>query len=131
MTRLTYKARAIRDGDWWSILAHVGTREVASQSRRLANAEPMIREAIALTLDIDEDAFDVEIQPELPGGDVARLAREAAELRAEYEATGKKLISATARAIRVLRKRGYSVRDVADLIGVTPGRVSQIEHGHR
>jgi DNA-directed RNA polymerase specialized sigma24 family protein len=131
MSRSSYKVRAIRDDGWWSLIADVGTREVASQSRRLDTAGPMIREAIALALDIDEDAFDVQIHPELPAGDVARLAREAIELREEYEATGQKLSRATARAVRVLRKRGYSVRDIAHLIGITPGRVSQIEHGRR
>lgn len=131
MTRRSYKVRAIREGDWWSLIAVVGKREVASQSRRLAHAEPIVREAIALALDIDEDSFDVVVQPELPGGEAARLAREASQLREAYEAAGKELTTTTARAIRVLRKGGYSVRDVADLIGVTPGRVSQIEHGRR
>lgn len=131
MTRRTYVVRAIREGDWWSLIADVGRREVASQSRRLATAEPMIREAIALALDIDEGSFDVEVLPELPESEAARLAQEASELREAYEAAGRQLSTTTARAIRVLRKRGYSVRDVADLIGITPGRVSQIEHGLR
>jgi hypothetical protein len=45
----TYRVTATRDGDWWSLVAaDVGGREVASQSRRLDQADSAIRDAIAL-----------------------------------------------------------------------------------
>jgi hypothetical protein len=56
----TYRVTATRDGDWWSLVAYeVQGREVASQSRRLDQADAAIREAIALVLDVDGDAFEV------------------------------------------------------------------------
>ncbi|MFO7778967.1 MAG: hypothetical protein R6V28_11490 [Nitriliruptoraceae bacterium] len=62
----TYQVTATRDGDWWSLVAsNVGGREVASQSRRLDQADAAIREAIVLVLDVEHDAFDVDITPEL------------------------------------------------------------------
>jgi predicted RNase H-like HicB family nuclease len=50
----TYRVIATRDGDWWSLVAEdVEGREVASQSRRLDQAEAAISEAIALVLDVE------------------------------------------------------------------------------
>ena len=46
---ITYRVTATRESDWWSLVAEdVQGREVASQARRLDQAEGAIREAIAL-----------------------------------------------------------------------------------
>jgi hypothetical protein len=64
----TYRVIARRDGDWWSLVADdVGGREVASQCRRLEQADSAIREAIALVLDVEQGAFQVQIAPEVEG----------------------------------------------------------------
>jgi hypothetical protein len=43
----------------WSLVANdVDGREVASQARRLDQADATIREAIALVLEVDDEAFD-------------------------------------------------------------------------
>jgi DNA-directed RNA polymerase specialized sigma24 family protein len=125
--RPVYEVRAIREGDWWSLVADLGSREVASQTKRLANAEEMIREAIALALDVEDDSFEVNIDPILPN-ELQTIAGSAMDLRSQWEELGQELSKATSEAITKLRARGYSVRDIAELVGVTPGRVSQIEH---
>jgi hypothetical protein len=62
----TYRVTATRQGDWWSLVAHdVLGREVASQSRRLDQADAAIREAIALVLDVDGEEFELQISPDL------------------------------------------------------------------
>jgi DNA-directed RNA polymerase specialized sigma subunit len=124
----TYQVTATRDGDWWSLVAaNVQDREVASQSRRLDQAEAAIREAIALVLDVDQCNFEVDITPELDRIEVSDKTLEILELRRELAELSDRARRQTPAAIAELRAAGLTVRDVAQLLGVTPSRVSQIE----
>jgi len=123
----TYQVVATRDGDWWSLVAsNVGGREIASQSRRLDQADAAIREAIALVLDIEHDAFDVDITPQLEL-EVSDETLEVLALRRELAELSERARRRTPAAVAELRAAGLTVRDVAQLLGVTPSRVSQIE----
>lgn len=125
----TYTVTATRDGNWWSLIAtDVDGREVASQSRRLDQADAAIREAIALVLDVDEASFDVEVTPMLDQTGVSEETVELLELRRELSRLGERSRRLTPQAVAELRAAGLTVRDVAELLGVTPSRVSQIEH---
>jgi DNA-directed RNA polymerase sigma subunit (sigma70/sigma32) len=124
----TYRVTATRDGDWWSLVAYdVEGREVASQARRLDLADAAIREAIALVLDVDGDAFEVAISPDLRHVDVSDDTLEALELRRALTELSDQARRRTPAAVAELRAAGLTVRDVALLLGVTPSRVSQIE----
>lgn len=124
----TYQVTATRDGDWWSLVAvDVGGREVASQSRRLDQADAAIREAIALVLDVEHDTFDVDITPELERVEVSDETLEVLALRRELAELSNRAHRKTPAAVAELRRAGLTVRDVAQLLGVTPSRVSQIE----
>ena len=129
---MTYHVTAIREGDWWSLVAHdVQGREVASQSRRLDQADAAIREAIALVLDVDGDEFEVEISPDLRHVEISDGTLEALELRRDLAELSDRARRRTPAAVAELRTAGLTVRDVAHLLGVTPSRVSQIEkQGH-
>ena len=122
--RPVYEVTATREGEWWAIVADLGEREVASQARRLDQVEPMIREAISLVLDVDAHAFDIEVTPVLPG--VSAEAREAIELRQRLADLQGRLGEIEPEAVSELREH-LTVRDVAELFGITPSRVSQIE----
>jgi len=125
---ITYRVTATREGDWWSLVAsNVGGREVASQSRRLDQADAAIREAIALVLDVEHDAFDVDITPELERVEVSDVTLEVLALRRELAELSDRAHRQTPAAVAELRAAGLTVRDVAQLLGVTPSRVSQIE----
>ena len=124
----TYQVTATRDGDWWSLVAvNVAGREVASQSRRLDQADAAIREAIALVLDVDVDDFEVAISPDLRHVEVSDETLEALELRRALAELSNRARRRTPAAIAELRSAGLTVRDVAQLLGITPSRVSQIE----
>lgn len=124
----TYRVTATRDGDWWSLVAHdVEGREVASQSRRLDQADAAIREAIALVLDVDGGAFEVDISPDLRHVEVSKDTLEALELRRALAELSDRARRRTPAAVAELRAAGLTVRDIAQLLGVTPSRVSQIE----
>ncbi len=125
----TYTVTATRDGNWWSLIAEdVGGREVASQSRRLDQADAAIREAIALVLDVDPDTFDLDIVPVLDEAAVSAETLELLEVRRELAELSERSRRLTPKAVTELRASGLTVRDVAELLGVTPSRVSQIEH---
>ncbi len=127
-----YQVTATRDGDWWSLVAlNVRGREIASQSRRLDQADAAIREAIALVLDVDVDDVEVEISPDLCHVEVSDETLEALELRRALAELSDRARRRTPAAIAELRSAGLTVRDVAQLLGVTPSRVSQIEKQDR
>ena len=65
MKRKTYTARCQRSGDWWAISVPE-LRGVHTQARRLDKAEAMVRDAIALFLDVPSDSFEVRLEPVLP-----------------------------------------------------------------
>ncbi|MEY3073317.1 MAG: hypothetical protein RLZZ353_1513, partial [Actinomycetota bacterium] len=78
----SFRVRATREPGWWSLIADdVGGREVASQSRRLDQADAAIRAAIALVLDVDPAAFEVTIVPDVELLPVSAAARETVTLR--------------------------------------------------
>jgi predicted RNase H-like HicB family nuclease len=54
----TYTARAVRSGKWWAIEIEE-LDGVYSQALRLDQAEAMARDAIAATLDVSPDSFEV------------------------------------------------------------------------
>jgi len=127
-----YKVTATREPAWWSLVAHdVGGREVASQSRRLDQAEVSIRAAIALVLDVDAASFTVTITPDLRSVPMSDAAREALELRRALNELSERAHRRTPIAVAELREAGLTVRDVAHLLGVTASRVSQIEQRER
>jgi DNA-directed RNA polymerase specialized sigma subunit len=124
----TYRVTATREADWWALVAFdVEGREVASQARRLDQAEAAIREAIALVLDVEDDVFDVAITPDLSHIEVSGGTLEALELRRDLAELADRARRQTPTAVAELRQAGLTVRDVAQLLGVTPSRVSQIE----
>lgn len=64
VTRTVYEVTAKRwSGGWELHIADVGV----TQSRTLDDAEAMVRDYIAVDLDVPEDSFDMVITPELGG----------------------------------------------------------------
>jgi predicted RNase H-like HicB family nuclease len=120
----TYTAKATRDGKWWSI--EIPELGFFTQARRLDQVEEMARDAIALTLEVAPDSFDVTVAPELPAKvqavlDEVRSSREAAEHAAELAALKAR------EAARVLHeKEGMPLRDVGRVLGVSHQRAHQL-----
>lgn len=122
---MTYEVVITREGHNW--LADVPSVPGAHTfARSLPSLYDSVREVIVLMDDLDDDAtpavtYRLEVDDALlrEAVDVGRARVELAELERSVQArTGKTVTELTA--------RGYSVRDVAALIGVTPGRVSQM-----
>lgn len=58
----TYNVTATPSDGWWAIHADVPNAAVNSQARTVNEIEPMIREAIALCLDVPEDSFGIALK---------------------------------------------------------------------
>lgn len=96
-----------------------------TDGRSLAEIDRHIREAIALVLDLPrgaEDTMDVALHIRV-GDDIDALVDDARRARQ----AAKRAQALTIDAVQALRKRGVSVRDAARVLGITSGRVSQLE----
>lgn len=119
----TYQARAFREGAWWAI--DIPELDLATQARRLDQAEHMVRDVIATWLEVAPDSFSVFVVPELDS-EVSKAAvavrKATRDAAAAVEAAA---VSTRAFAADLLRK-GYTVRDAGAILGVSPQRISQL-----
>jgi predicted RNase H-like HicB family nuclease len=124
----TYDVRVTREDGAW--LADVPAVEGAhTYARSLPGLKKSVREVIILMDDLDDNA-DVDMRLSFHGTDqaitdavkVGQQRRAIAEQEAE-------VMASTASSVTELIKVGYSVRDVAELLHITAGRVSQIANG--
>ena len=116
-------ATATRNGDWWA----VEVPEIPglfTQARRLDQIEAMVKDAATI---LGQHVDTVSVEPQLNDDERASVdrlmrAREQAH-RSQAEAS-----TLTRETIRLLRAKGLTVRDVADVVGLTPQRVSVLQH---
>jgi len=112
------------DGAWLAdVPAVAGAHTFA---RTLTGLRRSVREVIILMDDLPDDAavamsfrFDVDDATVM---DAARLGQE----RRAIAAREADVMAATARSVGDLIEHGYSVRDAAELLNITAGRVSQL-----
>lgn len=121
----TYEATVTRDGKWWMIsIPSIGL----TQSRRLASADQMAADLVAVTLDIDVDDVEIELRFEQVGA-VNDISRSLREIRAEREQAS--LLEQTARKrtselARQLAREDVPVRDIGTILGVSHQRAHQL-----
>jgi len=128
MTR-PFVVRASREGDWWYLEVE-GVEGGYSQARRLDQVESTIRDLLALMLQRVPESFDLDVQVEWPAdlrtaSERASQARKRADEAREQAAAEMRMAAATA------TQAGYTVRDVAALLDVSPQRVSQLRIAER
>lgn len=122
---MTYTVNVTREGDSW--LADVPTVEGAHTfARSLDGLARSVREVIILMDDLDDDADpDMHFVYQVDDPAVTHAA-EVGETRHELTEREARVRSETVEAVRELVDHGYSVRDAAHLLAITPGRVSQL-----
>lgn len=122
MRTFTVTAERTPRGVWVLEAPEVGA---VSQVRRLAHVADEMREAIAYLAGIPEDDIDVKVETILPE-DFTRALDEARRRRADAEQATADASAAARAAARALSSRGYTVRDIGELMDVSPQRVSQL-----
>lgn len=122
----TYKVEVTRDERWWMI--HIPEIDGLTQARRIDEIEDMARSFIAV--DTDTPLPDVHIiitginVPEL--GDVRADALYVKGLREHAAELEDRAVRDSAGYARRLTAAGVPVRDVAELLDISPQRVSQL-----
>lgn len=114
-------AIAERSGNWWA----VEVPEIPglfTQARRLDQVEAMVRDAAGM---LGRQVGTVTVDPKLSEQD-ERMIDELLSARRDAAEAQSKASTLVRNAVGTLRAQGMTVRDVADIIGVTPQRVSAI-----
>jgi predicted RNase H-like HicB family nuclease len=114
------------DSGWW-VVTVPEIPGCLTQGRSLAEGRRRIREALALFID-EKLAATVDLVDDvrLPRSTGA-VVKQAATVRAQLDELQAEAIKATSAAAKLLvRKSGLSVRDAADLLGVSHQRIQQL-----
>jgi predicted XRE-type DNA-binding protein len=121
----TYSARAVREGRYWIVSSDPEGLHLAGQVRRLDDAMPVMRSIVAAALDVPENTVAIDLAVELPS-DATDLLADASR----RESDGRDALAQAGRlrrdAIAHLRSAGLSQREVAQALGLSPQRVSQL-----
>lgn len=96
-----------------------------TQARRLDQAEIMVREAIALMLEVSEDSFTVVVEPRLSDG-TDEAVDELRRRKGQADAAQKAAREAAVQAATALVDEGLTVRDAGRVLGVSYQRVAQL-----
>ena len=110
------------DGYNWVAIPECGG---ATFSKRLDQLAGRVKEVVELMTGRSIDLGDIVLQVRVPGSDLAEKAKAA---RAVAERAAAEAAISTAEAVRTLRRNGLSTRDVAELVGISHQRVSQLKH---
>lgn len=124
----TYKVTYERDeGGWWIAELH-GVPGVNSDGRTIASARRRVREALALAIGgaaaararfVDDVTLPAALKKAVKGAAATRARAE--ELHAEAQQVTASL------AKELTRQYGLSVRDAAELLGVSHQRIQQLK----
>jgi predicted RNase H-like HicB family nuclease/DNA-binding XRE family transcriptional regulator len=114
------------ESGWWIARVH-GVVGVHSDGRTLADARRRVREALSLAVgDAAAEAAELVDDVKLPV-EARKVVARATAARSKLEAIQTEAQESTATAVRELRKRlGLSIRDIADLLGISHQRVQQL-----
>jgi hypothetical protein len=121
-----YKVEITRDGRWWMV--HIPEIDGLTQARRIGEAEQMAREFIALETSTPITEVMVTIASiTVPGlGDIQEPAADIRDLRDAARKAEAAFADATKRYAKRATRAGIPVRDIAELLDVSPQRVSQL-----
>lgn len=126
MTTLT--ARATREGKWWAVTVPIpGEGDQYTQGRTLNEAQEMAEDLVAMWADeLDsEDLTKADVVLAIDGTP-RRLADDVKAAQKEAEAARERAAAAQARAVHAMREEGMTMEDIARIMGVSKGRVSQL-----
>lgn len=118
-----YIGRAWREGDWWVVdVAGVGV----TQARTLDKIDHIARSLVADLTDVPYESVTVSVAIDLPPA----IATQVAELRSKTDQAAAQAQEASDLQARVVRslsvEQGLTGREIAAILKVTPGRISQI-----
>ena len=127
MNQRAFTAVCRRSGDWWDIEVPE-VPGVFTQARRLDQAEGMVREALALMLDVGQDSFDVALR--IGDRQLADSIAEVTTARSEAEQAAERAAVRTRQVLaKLVHDQHLTLRDAAKLVGMSHQRVAQVLAG--
>jgi predicted RNase H-like HicB family nuclease len=130
MRKHHYVVRYERDDDgWWvvTIDGKPGGVNCVTQGRSLKQARSRIREALALCLDDAKAAKEASLEEHIEiGRAVQTRLKRLADKRERLEKLRIEASHETREAAKILTEQGLSMRDAAELLGVSFQRVQQL-----
>ena len=125
----TITARVVRDGRWWGVEIPYKGHKQYTQGRSLAEAQFMAEDLVAMWAEALDDpelaAATVTLRVEGAEQEAAEAVRAA---QAEVEAARERARRTQIEAVASMRARGLTMQDIAQILGVTKARVSQLAH---
>lgn len=120
----TYAVTVTREEPWW-VAVVAGLPGGATETRRLDQLETEVRDLIASLTDAEEDSFDLtwkhSLQPDLAEPVARFLAARARRQTAEQD-----YAAAQEQAMDALATAHISLRDAAELLGLSYQRLAQL-----
>lgn len=122
---MTYRVDAEWDDTGWWVVTVPTVPGAITQCRRLDQVPADAAEVIEIQAGTPVDPDTLDVHPCLRGeaGDVAAEAR---RLRVEAHALNEKAGERTRAAVDLLHRRGFSLRDIGKLTGITHQRAQQL-----
>lgn len=96
-----------------------------SEANRLSAAPALMRELIGFVADVSESDIEIDVRPVLPADLLSEIQRARAAVAA-LEHTQHEAAALSRAAVRDLKTAGLSGADMAEVLGISPQRVSQL-----
>lgn len=121
------QARAVRDGKWWAVFVEIDGKEHATQGKTLKEAQLMAEDLVRIWAEALErpELSKIPVKITIDG----KLGEEVAGIRKDQDAVSQiaaRLKRTQKTLVDSMRAEGIKVADIAQLLGITKGRVSQI-----
>lgn len=123
MKHSTYTAHCVREDGWW-IVTVPEIDGVFTHARRLDQVLDLVRDAIALWLEVEPDSFGVVIEADVHGISAVEKAIEARH--AADDAKVQASVTTTAAVVELFQGGRLPLRDIGTLVGISHQRVAQI-----
>jgi hypothetical protein len=122
MKRDTYRVTISREEPWWvAVVDDVG----ATEAKKIAELEDMVRDLIVAMRDLDEPDFDLTWDYDLPA-QAADALKDYLRSRQEREAAERRYLQDAERAAKALDAANVSTREAAQLMHLSHQRVQQL-----
>lgn len=123
---MSYTAVITREDDMW--LAEVpGLSGAHAYARTLNRLRRELTDAIVLAAELEDDTeVEISFMPRADAGPLLVRALAVAEQRRQLRAKERSVMRETATLAKALVDAGWSVRDAAGALDITPGRISQL-----
>lgn len=120
----TYEVRVTHGQQWWLIEVPEIPGAV-SQARSLREVESMVRDLIAVMLEVPTDSFEINVHVELPEQVAARVKRVDVLRKLSADSQAEAALESRL-AAQGLRDAGMSLRDVGEALNVSYQRAHQL-----